>query len=110
MPWLTLPFTHALRREQLRSLFELENETADAVVLLHMDGTTITRDGRQHMLLAYRCQSAIDEKKNDNDYMKSLQKLIDKERKHLVTLEKRLQKGVVAKLQRSTQLLCKVSR
>lgn len=48
MPWLTLPFTHALRREQLRALWEV-NENEHTVVLLHMDGSTITRDGKYHM-------------------------------------------------------------
>ena len=62
MPWLTLPFTHALRREQLRHLFEAST-VQDSVVLLHSDGSTITRDARQHMVLAYRCQASIDEKK-----------------------------------------------
>jgi hypothetical protein len=28
-----------------------------------MDGSIITRDARQHMVLAFRCQTAIDEKK-----------------------------------------------
>lgn len=60
MPWLTLPFTHALRREQLRNLWEV-NENEDTVVLLHMDGSTITRDGKHHMkvrtLPARRCSS-----------------------------------------------------
>ena len=66
MPWLTLPFTHALRREQLRQLFEVD-DTQDGVVLLHSDGTTITRDAKQHLLLAYRCQSSVNQKKSENE-------------------------------------------
>jgi hypothetical protein len=31
-----------------------------------MDGSIITRDARQHMVLAYRCQSAIDEKQQES--------------------------------------------
>ena len=98
MPWLTLPFTHALRREQLRHLFEA-SPVHDSVVLLHSDGSTITRDARQHVVLAYRCQASIDEKKQESTYQKDLTKLISKEKKHLKTLEKRLDAGVVAKLQ-----------
>ena len=37
----------------------------DSVVLLHLDGSIITRDARQHMVLAFRCQTAIDEKKQE---------------------------------------------
>ena len=29
----------------------------DSVVLLHMDGSIITRDARQHMVPAFRCQT-----------------------------------------------------
>ena len=36
MPWLSLPFTHALRREQLRHLFEVD-AAHDCAVLLHFD-------------------------------------------------------------------------
>ena len=79
MPWLSLPFTHALRRDQLRTLFEV-SETADSVVLLHTDGTTISRDGKQHMLLAYRCQSAIDEKKSENETKKKARRAARLER------------------------------
>jgi len=31
-----------------------------------MDGSIITRDARQHMVLAYRCQSAIVEKQQES--------------------------------------------
>ena len=40
----------------------------DGVVLLHMDGSIITRDARRHMVLAYRCQSSIEEKKQESGY------------------------------------------
>ena len=109
MPWLSLPFTHALRREQLRHLFEV-NEEKDAVVLLHMDGSTITRDGKQHMKLAYRCQTALNDKQQENKHQLELTKLIEKERKQLITLEKRLRKGVVARLERCTAQLIKHMR
>lgn len=109
MPWLSLPFTHALRREQLRHLFEV-NAKQDSVVLLHSDGSTITRDGKHHMILAYRCQTAINNKQQESQYEKDLTKVIDKERKQLTILEKRLQKGMVAKVQRcASQLIKQVS-
>ena len=109
MPWLSLPFTHALRREQLRHLFEI-SEDKDGVVLLHMDGSTITRDGNLHMKLAYRCQASLNDKQQENKHQLELTKLIEKERKQLATLEKRLQKGVVAKLERCTAQLVKQMR
>eukprot|EP00966_Prymnesium_polylepis_P110387 2554225-Prymnesium_polylepis.1 len=109
MPWLSLPFTHALRREQLRLLFEV-NESHDAVVLLHMDGSTITRDGKHHVKLAYKCQSSIDDKKHDNEYQKELKKAADKERKHLKTLEARLKVGVEKRLQEMADQLCAQAR
>ena len=40
----------------------------DGVVLLHLDGSIITRDARQHMVLAYRCQSSLEEKKQESSY------------------------------------------
>ena len=104
MPWLTLPFTHALRREQLRQLFEV-NEAHDTVVLLHMDGSTITRDGTWHMKLAHRCQAAIDGTTKESDYHKELTKKIAKEKKHAETLDKRVRKGVAAKLAQCTTRL-----
>ena len=52
------------------------------------------------MALAYRCQSSIDEKKQESSYQKDLTKLIAKEKKHLKMLEKRLDAGVVSKLGR----------
>jgi hypothetical protein len=109
MPWLSLPFTHALRREQLRHLFEV-GEEKDAVVLLHMDGSTISREGSLHVKLAYRCQSSLNDKKQENKNQMELTKRIAKEAKQTATLETRLQKGVVAKLARCTTQLCKQMR
>ena len=70
MPWLTLPFTHALRREQLRQLFEVST-LSDTAVLLHLDGSTILREANLYLKLAYRCQMSINNKATESEYEKS---------------------------------------
>ena len=66
-------------------------------MLLHLDGSTITRDARQHLVLAYRCQSALDERTQESGYQKDLTKLIGREKRHLLMLENRLDSRVVGK-------------
>ena len=84
MPWLALPFTADLRREQLRSLFDATDE-ADKVVLIGVEGDTITRNGAALLGLAYTLQAAENQAKrgSDNYMVKHMQDSLANLRKRL---------------------------
>lgn len=68
------------------------------VVLLHVDGTTITRDGKTLIKLATACQSAIDERDRDGDLKRELTKVVARESASLKELEAKLASGPAAAL------------
>lgn len=81
-PWLAIPFTHVQRRAALRRLFEVA-ESEVAVVLLSSQGMTITREGRELLLLAHASQQALDKKGKAQKSIDQEQESLGKERARL---------------------------
>ena len=92
MPWLALPFTADLKREQLRQLFDASEDT-DKVVLIGVEGDTITRNGADLLVAAYTLQAAENRAKRGGsgnymlkhmqDSLVKLKQRLDNERKQL---------------------------
>ena len=81
MPWLTLPFTHAQRRQKLRELFGLQNGTG--FVLIAPDGSTITREGVALMQIANAAERVNVERKSAEKSMASFHEMSKQLKKQL---------------------------
>jgi hypothetical protein len=90
MPWLSVPFSHARRRQALRHLFEVQDDSL-TVVLLNQEGQVITRDGRKFLELAHTCQLAVEKKKKKRKEIDDETQARDKEQEKLQKEQQALQ-------------------